>query len=310
MESIENWAHTFFGDSVVPIGGGDDLKVDCPFCGDTKKHLYISVIKPAAHCFKCEWRGSWLHLVKEASGLDSYAEAAQHLIKPLGLVDYDTVADRLSKRAAKLTRDSGIHVRMPEWFIPFALDSSSYLSRMILSYALRRVAVEDVLYFGAGFCSDLDHPAAWRLVFPIERGYWVARAIVSHDSPKYLTPEFPKNDRLFNPTALTQAGTLYVAEGVFSGIALGRNSTAVLGKSASDDQADRIAASRADEVVIAFDADARAGSRTIALAEHLTDRGKPVSIRRYAWGDPEDCRLWNDVLYDWGYKARVQLVGM
>jgi DNA primase len=310
MESIERWAFRFFEDSAVMTGSESDIRVDCPFCGDTKKHLYISTVKPVAHCFKCEWRGSWLYLVKEAADLDSYAEAAQHLTHPLGLADYETVADRLSRRASTAAHDSGIHVRMPEWFVPFSLDSTSQYARMILTYALRRVTVDDVFYYGMGYCSDHSHVAAWRLIIPIERGFWTARSIMPHVTPKYLTPEFSKRDRLFNPIALTLGGTLYVAEGVFSGIALGKSATAVLGKSATDEQAERLAQAKAKRIVVAFDADARAGDRTMALADHLMDRGKTVLVRRYAWGDPEDCELWNDVAYDWGYRMRVGLEGL
>ena len=34
---------------------GSQLRVDCPECDDTKKHLYIEQVNGLGHCKKCTW---------------------------------------------------------------------------------------------------------------------------------------------------------------------------------------------------------------------------------------------------------------
>src|SRR4030042_506648 len=79
---IANWLYGHFSD-VIPYNG-IDLRVNCPFCdrrtgrADTNHHMHVALYFHAAHCFRCEWRGSWTDLIVEASDC-SFAEAKQEI---------------------------------------------------------------------------------------------------------------------------------------------------------------------------------------------------------------------------------------
>jgi len=45
--------------------GEQEVRIDCPQCGDTKQHLYISNQEGCFFCQKCQWKGSWTDLLTE-----------------------------------------------------------------------------------------------------------------------------------------------------------------------------------------------------------------------------------------------------
>ena len=113
-----------------------------------------------------------------------------------------------------------------------------------------------------------------------------------------------KGDVLFNYSALHQHPELFVAEGIISALALGPNSVAIIGKSATEAQAKRIASSRrVEQVTIAFDADTEFSKGVTDLADVLAGHGKEVIIRQYAEGDPDSCDVYTEKPYSIRYKV-------
>lgn len=312
MNSMVRWLLAEFG-SAVYTSDGRDIRVNCPFCPDQdrKQHLYISLDRPVVHCFRCEWRGSHFELVKHVGGAESYAEVYRIIERGhVSLNDFNTLADRLKPISTQQTLPDKIgNEAMPTWFRSFRDGVDGFHTRLILRYALKRASPSTLLKYGFGYCADLDQSRwLYRLIMPVEADFYQGRSITNAE-PKYLSPDVPIGDKLFNSEALGRpVRRLYVAEGIMSAIALGPDAVAVLGKRASQLQADRIAEEvRADEIVIAFDADATFGQGVFELADRLVSRGHVVVIREYAEGDPDSSQVWREEFYGLRYKVYGRL---
>ncbi len=304
MSRITNWIKKNFDGRHE----GNEYRINCPFCSglDTGHHMYVSLRKPVAHCFKCTWSGTHFTLVKEYLGAESYAEtwaAIDHTIS--SMADYSTVVERLERREE---REIPINInRMPDWYVPFSGDPINCHGILVLDYALTRLRPVDILRLGVGYCDDPEQITyRWRMVVPVEHGHFQARAIGKF-KPKYINPPTGTPGAIFNPNALVVAKTLYVAEGILSAVALGSDAIAVLGSAATREQAARIACSKVRDVVLAFDADASDSKSVHDLATHLVAHGKNVMIRKYAEGDPDSCEVYSDTLFSTAYQVRSRL---
>ncbi len=175
------WLRTEF--NYVNESSSNDYRVDCPFCvaHDTKQHLYISISKPVAHCFKCGWKGTWFGLIKEISGAESCAEVWRMLKDPIpNIINYEAVAERLAKSGYAICKQE--LSEMPDWFMPFHEPNGNSLHRkLVLAYALKRMTETEIVRYGIGYCKDANSANAMRLVIPVERGYYQARSI--HKNP-------------------------------------------------------------------------------------------------------------------------------
>lgn len=288
-QALLSWIQTEFADGRY---SGSEYAVDCPFCGDTKKHLYISLAKPVAICFRCGWKGTHFELVKHYLDCDGAAEVFELIRgKPVSVSEFDVIRQRLVNGEIPA---GDVLEEMPEWYIPFS-ESGGYdkHAEMVLNYALKRMSWQKVVRYAIGCCDDLKQEKfRMRMIIPIERGYFQARTIGKAE-PKYTNPKEKVGDRVFNPTALT-GKRLLVAEGAISAMALGEKAIAVLGKNVRQEQLQRIGDSKARKVIISFDADATWCDSAVRAAKYLTSVGKNVFIRKYAEGDPDTCDLYVD----------------
>lgn len=62
---------------------GQELVCDCPVCGK-EAHLYVSTVKPVAHCFVCNFGGDWIDLLMRANGW-TFRQAREYILKEAGL---------------------------------------------------------------------------------------------------------------------------------------------------------------------------------------------------------------------------------
>lgn len=293
---IDHWLTSTFPDVAF---AGSEAQVPCPFCADRKRHLYVALDKGVAHCFRCDWSGSWYDLVRQVSGVESYVEFLRQVQSP------PVTVDQFLELVKDLRPDPAIPsplVEMPNWFMPFDAVPPRYYrtdARLaaVLKYALRRASAENLSRHRFGVCMDpKERLWAWRMILPVEDGYYQARAIGARE-PKYLNPKHNKAGVLFNTGALNVPDELIVAEGIFSALAIGPHAVALCAKRATHDQLERLAGCRASQVTVAFDAGTEFDRGTIELATFLGDRGKAVFLRRYASGDPDTCEAYEDVPY-------------
>lgn len=303
---IEDWVRSAF-DIVRSASGAEELVVCCPFCPhDTHYHLYISTIKPVANCYKCGWKGSWWSLIREVSGAESYAEIYRQLKQPTSAVrDYQTVLDLLDQR--KEARNRPPLVEMPDWYKPFNPANQPYHAHIVLRYALKRMSYDTIVKYGLGYCDDINNPLALRLILPVERGYYQARAINGHATEKYLSTTSPIEDRLFNGWALDRFETVAICEGVISAIATGENAVATLGANgATNEQRRRLRRSKVKEFVLVVEPEQVAKDKAVELGDMLVDWGKRVRVRQFIEGDPADSDMYEE--YDYSMLGKRRLV--
>lgn len=303
---IEQWLQSNFD---IVKHTNDDMLVCCPFCNtlDTKFHMHVSINKSVAHCFRCDWGGSHFRLVQEFTGAESYAEIFQQLESPTTIRDYVAIAERLEKRKEQ----PRALVDMPEWYHPFQtqprMELYPYHAHIVLRYALTRLSLENIIHYGLGYCYDVDNPLALRLVIPIERGYYQARFISNKTDRKYLNPDFPIEDRLFNYEALECFESCFICEGAISAIATGRNAMATLGANgATPEQRRRLIKSRVKQFTLVVEPEQVAIDQAIELGGYLTGYGKPVRIRQFRDGDPADGGMYKEFDYGLGWRLECQ----
>ena len=293
MKSITSWVEMNF-DPVTLTSDGNELRVNCPFCNDSKQHLYINTRKEVVHCFKCTKGGSYFDLMQEVSGIESYAEMLRQLQEPLPHIsEFTSIVDRLAK---KQTLHPNIARDMPEWYRKFGNGVSCRRGEIILNYALSRLSDNDRVRYGIGYCATANEDKySWRMIIPIERGYFQARTIMPEGEPKYTGPSMPIEDRLFNFPAVRKCKEIFVAEGVISAIALGDNAVATIGKELHKEQARRIADGGAKKVTLSYDADTVGGKNVGKAISLLSSYDIEVWVRHYKYGDPDSCTDFEDI---------------
>lgn len=276
-----------------------ELAVCCPLCpdGDSGYHLYYNPQKNLYHCFKCGAAGQGLDLVMQVDNVNALTAAralAPHVYMP--------------PKPVKVLTD------LPSWYVPL-LPRPNELKlnwHNAYNYAISRGFTEaQIEFYGFGW-ADGDYKLRNRLVIPIERGYYQARACSKSMKPKYINPDVPKGNRLFNYRFLGHT-RLAVCEGCISAIAATAiqddpPALAVLGKAVLPEQAKRIVESNPAVIEIAFDAGTETEDKTIEFASYLYSHDIQVVIRSYKFGDPDECSEYTTWLYKPTYKLQARLM--
>lgn len=294
-KSILSWLEKNLGPS-RSSHNGTELSVCCPFCDDTKYHLYYNTQKDVWNCFKCNSSGRGLDLIMMHEDIDAYT-AAMYLSQGPKPIYKQPKVEPLKEMPSHYKALLPVPNPLP---IEYAY---------IYKYALRRkFTLPQIEFYGLGLSTD--HAYRCRLIIPVERGYFQARAIFQQTKPKYTNPEHPKEDRLFNHRFLGYK-RIAICEGAFSAIAASRDTNcpavAILGKKATYEQMLRIARSKPEMVEIAFDAGTESDDSTLELAEFLRSYGIAVYIRAYEFGDPDECSQYNIYRYTPTYGLRARL---
>jgi len=288
MFDISNYVHLNFED----VRESDtDYHVCCPFCiEDSKYHMAISKNKQVAHCFKCGWGGSWISFVMQNSNL-SYAFALAEIYKrPRASLD---VYKELSGSESKTLPDKRLSW-IPNDFIRVSSDMES--TQLAKKYLRRRGFTSEDLWdrYDLGIC-PLTHP--YRLIIPIEHGYYQARALLKWMSPKYINPAVDARDYIFNSNALELYDEVVILEGAFSAMAVGENAIALIGKEPVREKVDRLIESNVKHFCVALDYGAEKWS--VELSEILSRNGKEVSVWDFKDSrDPADGGMHEDLPYD------------
>jgi len=303
--NIENWVYSEFDD--VLLYGNTDLRVNCPFCvnsgkaDDIEHHLYISLVKQVAHCFRCGYKAGWTRLVVNVTGCD-YHEVS-------GIVGYDDITPLyrlLEKRQPVQSAPSD----MPDDFMMLdqAIKSDSAAIRanamLVSTYVMHRLkGVSNWRTYLSQF-GILTSNGWGKLVMPVERGWWQHRHVLyNYDGPKYISCSAEKGDRLYNYRALERNSEVLIAEGIISACHLGASAVALCGKEATPKQVSRLCKSRVGTFVLCLDSDAR--DETYTLARALFTRGKRVLVRLYTHGDPAECNDYEEL--EWNFASAVLL---
>lgn len=314
---IIDWLETELG-PVKLNTRATDYFVNCPLCeyngksSDTKFHLSVAVNKSVFRCFRCGSVGTYLDLILQITGAESYAEAGQYLTSPRVHLDtYESIAERLErKETVKLPPPNP---DLPQWFHPLTdllnnPDSLSYREKLIAAYAMKRMSYKNIVKHQLGYSSpDADDIYQFCVLLPVEGSYFQARSIFPRPKRKYINPTESIGGRLFNCQALERYKIIYIAEGIFSALAIGRSAIATLGNKATNEQRRRLGVSSCESFIICYDSDAVDGAGQLDLAEYLSARGKRIILRQYVDGDPDDGGFFTEVDYTFKYKVNATM---
>ena len=226
------------------VTNGGEIRIDCPFCEDKKKHLYMNAQKGVFHCFRCEESGSIRYLFRILEGDEGGdirlgvlmqaddGEAGDLIEMPDGYCT-DFVYDPEGKKALEYLRGRGLEDRIIERYHIGYGAWGKYRGRILIPLFHRGVLVS-----------------------------FVARAYHQGLSPKILNPsseEAPSpSNYLFNLDQAIFYPKVVLTEGVFDALATGvidqeYCAVASLGKHLTERQAELLCESGFEELVFAWD---------------------------------------------------------
>lgn len=307
---IEGWVYRTF-DNVTTSNSGNDVVVDCPFCAgrvgktSASHHLSISLYKETCHCYRCDYRASWLGLVMAVDNVGM--QAARH---ELGTARSDIQPLYMLRRGERDPRRASV-LTMPSDFVTLA-DSlhGNTLARRLGSHACKYLETRvsrtkyDRLIMQWGIFANRD--GYGKLVMPVENGWWQCRQIFDNSvGPKYMSCLSPKESRLYNYPILEHARHVGIAEGIISAECMDMPSVALCGKTATPQQIRRLCTARVKTYSLCLDAGTR--DETIRLAQSLLDYGKRVAVRVYASGDPASSSTYHEAEFTWHERIRMSL---
>jgi hypothetical protein len=201
--------------------GGQEYCVNCPKCGDVKKHLYINPHLGVGHCFRCGYGGLIEEILVDGFGL-SYREV-RDLVGAYRRARGSVVVERKEERvefpegSVELRRvGKGVEVLVREWCLR---DGVRY---------------EDLVEMGCRWWRGRVVIPCWRDRERKELWYWVARAVKDVE-PKYINCSVSKRGVVWGMDWYDVSdGCLYVCEGWKDAYKV--RGVALLGKEAIDEQ--------------------------------------------------------------------------
>jgi hypothetical protein len=288
MLDIQNFLDRNFTDVLTSQKG--ELRVDCPFCNDSKHHMYIDSDQshPVYHCFKCDAKGNWFSLVMNMTGM-TYIQALGELYAKPRMVNFEGIT---SGKQVKLSQV----VTLPDGF--HNLMDGTDEARLMRNYLHKRgFGVYHIDRYNIGHSSE--HPA--RIIIPIEGEYWQGRRLYDYMRPKYLNPDVPADNVIFNATALEMFDEVVVCEGAFSAMTIGDNGIALIGKACPPPKFERLASAKTSKYVLAVEPEAH--KIMTELANKLYKAGKQVECWYYD-GDPNE--NVGIIKKDWNLRTQVE----
>lgn len=251
---------------------GVNFAFRCPKCaksGTSKKKLVIHVQTGAYHCWVCDLKGrnvSYLCKKYFPRYTDDCAQAFNEKIN----LGPDSPAEKEE-------------LRIPQGFelLCLATDTVDPDVLAVKKYCYKRnLTIDDMWYFRLGSCKKGKYRR--RLIVPSfdlegNLNYFVARAIDSSSSRKYMNPRVSKKDIVFNEINIDWKKELTIVEGPFDLMKCDTNATCLLGSSLSPDyKLFKEIVKNKTQVILALDDDAK--SKTHKFAKMLHDFGISVKI--------------------------------
>ncbi len=251
---------------------GNDVAVACPICKDSKKKkLAISLTNWGFHCWVCGEKGRTLvAILRKAFSREVTNEYRQRFLNQRP-IEIDQVEEAERK------------FEYPEGFIPIVnlLDSKNPNVRACISYLKSRgMKDSDFFKYRVGVTPSGKDP---RRVFFIsldsegDENYFLSRSIDDKSKYRYVNANVDKMKIVFNECDIDWDSPVFLVEGIFDQIRLGKNSACLLGSTLPESSLlfRRLVENESD-VVLALDADAIQKSNKIA--DSLIEYGCNVSI--------------------------------
>lgn len=263
-------------DQHMNIPGTNEARFNCPFCNDTKYHLYANTSKGVYHCFKCGASGKILRRKEDT------------------LVELDKLKSRVEtytsskKETLQSSTTKEKEVRTIPITIP-AIDSPKAYSYL---RTIRGLTDDEITRNCLQYCYQGEYLDS--IVIPVPTtynnkvDYFTCRTLRPHGPPKYRNAPWPKGSTVYEPWTLQLgAFTRVICEGPFDAIRISRitSSWALLGKRASREQLEWIC-ERQNGVIILLDPEAYIEALRLKL--ELESKGVMAEIAELTRTDPGD----------------------
>lgn len=276
---------------------GEYYRVNCPFCPDTRKRLWVNhrfgqldsqgrSMKFLAVCYNEGCLEDYSKLMQFCAQVFALPHARKSKIIPFAL------------QQGSWSHASVVAPRMPGECLPLSQLFRVSQLHPAVAYLLERGYTEAMFdKYGISLCTSAspDFPTAHnRIIFPVfmRRAFlgWQARYVGDADwrqTPKYYTmPGLSKSRVLYNFDNAFDKPFVVVTEGVTDCHAIGDFAVAIFGKSLSAAQADLLEQTWAGKpIIILLDSDAQEESAGI-VAEMLRNGSCVIPVRLPAGSDP------------------------
>lgn len=264
MLDVQSFLEAHFGD-VEPYQH-TDLRVDCCFCSDYKKKMYVNRFTGVYHCWKCGSSGTFYNLRRELPEL---------------FPGQTIVLNKTRKREPRVTRKIK---GMPDHFKKFAtMDEQKLLRHKAYKYLTKRGLTRQTIFrYELGFCSLGKF--AKRIMVPIFHDKnlvsYLGRDYTGKAAKKVLydTKENvnPAAMYLYNFDEARQFKSILVTEGWVDCLksrqkvqGLGLGVVASFGKNLTKEQIDLLIDGEFEEIIFMWDLDAF--TRQLEFAEWLCE---------------------------------------
>lgn len=242
-----------------------EVRLCCPFCGESKYRLGLNWLEDIGHCFHCGWS-------RRSSAVKAVLRELQIRPEP-GLLDKRVPLEEKAPEREPLPADF-----TPLWSLsredgpPFTLGLDYFLQRGFTLEDARRCRIG----------LSVTGRYAYRLIIPV---YWerklrsfLARSFCGRE-PKYLNSRGKRY--IWNLDQRTPR--IVLAEGVFKAMALQKafpllHCAASLGHSLSEEQLGQLASAGVEQVLLWPDPDAAGLLGVLGMAEQLARAGIEVEL--------------------------------
>jgi hypothetical protein len=254
---IPNILEDFLGDAHLHNKETGQMEFDCPACamdkglvsGDGKHNLAVNYDKGVFKCWVCK---DYNHMYGGIPRLIKKYGTSKHLKQYL-----------LLKPIVKL-EDSDepleIEVKYPNGFKPLAKTNPRIFKyNNAMTYLTKRgIGMDLIEEYNIGFTTEGRFFN--RIIIPSldkfgELNYFIARSFDYKTKPKYLNPDVPKEQIIYNEDKINWDSTIYLVEGVFDHIVI-PNSIPLLGKYINNLLKDMLFEKAKANIVIVLDDDA------------------------------------------------------
>lgn len=230
-------------------GEGNEERFNCPFCDDTKLHLYYNPVRNLYHCFRCEAKGYFKRVRRVENAIPEPEEVPPAQSIPVSAVP-----------VGKGTPDEIIHFLAGKR-VPYEICKQWFYETKLGEYRLYIPIFFQGKY--VGYQARIIAPTGVK------------------PNVKYLSsPGFRKSRALYNYDNVKASSKCVVVEGVFDCFLL-PDTVAIFGKSISDFQT-RCLAATFETVLLALDKDVGYGVQE--TANKLFHAGLEVEILRHKCG--------------------------
>jgi DNA primase len=203
----------------------DEFLFTCPFCKHHKKKLSINIEKNVWKCWVCDRSGKKTdYLIKRFGNTQDLKDWG--VDKNLELEQINDLLYGKSEPAYKA------EVELPEGYQPLLIGPKTFLKKKAIKYLHKRgVTDKNIFRLKIGVCKKGEYGN--RIIIPSfnnegEINYFIARSLDS-SFLKYKNPKVSKSDIIFNELLLDFEKPIYIVEGVFDSMVMGKNSVPILG---------------------------------------------------------------------------------